>query len=688
MKKILSLAVVILALGLTMSAPVAAQSPSPTPSGNSTRPVINSQEVSPTVPGGAKGMEDAGTAYKQNLDSYDKPEASLGKSTSSSLNANFVALTCMMISCNNQDGQRIDQDNTTSALDQTFGVMTKLYTPQVSTYTYVADVLNHMGVSTPTYAQGYGYYSLQTMLGLWKVFRNIAYVFFTVIIIFIGFVIMFRQKIGGQAVITVQQALPRVIIALLMVTFSYAIAGLAVDLMYLVMFLFLQFLNVTGEERDNLVNGGFGWLFSRILGGATAQSWSVTTEAVGAIFEDFGGWFNPLSWIAEGVGGILFMLVVVIAAFFSAFRLLFALLTSYISFLLNVMFAPLILMVGAIPGVKTFQKWLMSLVADLSPFVVVMVLLAFQQVLATSLTGVAYYNTGTVNAAGMFVPPYVVSGGVGGSAVASIVSLGILLTLPEFVKKIKAKLGGGSGFFGDIAGAFGTNLRAAVNKTPLPAAKNFAVGAVKSGASRQARGALGAVLGSTGLAKTMSATDVAANKISYRKSPFSSRLRRFAESDEGKLAIRNARSGARAAAVATGAPVGSQQYNKAYQSYLDGQVRAASRQQSVTAYKGTSVKQQFTDWSSRQPIGQARATGLVELRNMATQTIAKANLAGPGSATEKAAFTWLKTYTPGVLSSAPNFAAAVRQINWQGGDLNNKYVTWIDAKKPSASIYT
>ena len=48
--------------------------------------------------------------------------------------------------------------------------------------------------------------------------------------------IMFRSKVG-QAAITVQQAIPSILIALLAVTFSYAIAGFLIDLMYLMMYM-------------------------------------------------------------------------------------------------------------------------------------------------------------------------------------------------------------------------------------------------------------------------------------------------------------------------------------------------------------------------------------------------------------------------------------------------------------------
>ena len=47
---------------------------------------------------------------------------------------------------------------------------------------------------------------------------------------------MFRQKVG-QTAITAQQTIPQIIMSLVLVTFSYAIAGFMIDLMYVLMVL-------------------------------------------------------------------------------------------------------------------------------------------------------------------------------------------------------------------------------------------------------------------------------------------------------------------------------------------------------------------------------------------------------------------------------------------------------------------
>src|SRR5690606_25281628 len=84
---------------------------------------------------------------------------------------------------------------------------------------------------------GLGFSSLDPILDTWKAFRNVAYLFYVIMFLVIGFMIMFRQKISSQAVVTAQQALPKIIISLIAVTFSYALAGLMIDAMYLIMYL-------------------------------------------------------------------------------------------------------------------------------------------------------------------------------------------------------------------------------------------------------------------------------------------------------------------------------------------------------------------------------------------------------------------------------------------------------------------
>ena len=61
--------------------------------------------------------------------------------------------------------------------------ITSTYTPPASGAYYVADAIDHIGISRTAYAQGFGYYGLQPFLVTWKVMRNFVYVAFSIVII-------------------------------------------------------------------------------------------------------------------------------------------------------------------------------------------------------------------------------------------------------------------------------------------------------------------------------------------------------------------------------------------------------------------------------------------------------------------------------------------------------------------------
>ena len=65
---------------------------------------------------------------------------------------------------------------------------------------------------------------------IWQKTRNIAYMAYVVVVIAIGFMIMFRNKIGGQTMVTVGNSIPQLVLGIFLVTFSFAIVGLMLDM--------------------------------------------------------------------------------------------------------------------------------------------------------------------------------------------------------------------------------------------------------------------------------------------------------------------------------------------------------------------------------------------------------------------------------------------------------------------------
>ncbi len=310
--------------------------------------------------------------------------------------------------------------------------------PPATTDMYVADVLNSAGVAVapPAYAQGLGFVALNPVLELWKTFRNVAYIFYVLMFVVIGFMIMLRQKVGQHA-ITAQQAIPSIIVSLIFVTFSYAIAGFLIDLMYLSMFLIVGiFESVTeiGSEviGYNIFQLGKEFINQGYFSGKDA-AYNMVPEMIQAALNsgNFVGQ-SAVSWVS----GITVGLIVAVAVLIATFKLFFELLKSYATIVLMVVTAPIQLMIGAIPGKNTVSSWIKSLVGNLSAFPVVLMGFIMFRIFVDGAMGTQ---------SGGFMPPFLLSNGTANS-ITALMGLAILLAIPEIVKKVKDSLGAGGGF--------------------------------------------------------------------------------------------------------------------------------------------------------------------------------------------------------------------------------------------------
>ncbi|HEX7017717.1 MAG TPA: hypothetical protein VF209_02305, partial [Patescibacteria group bacterium] len=336
------------------------------------------------------------------------------------------------------------------------GMMTQ---PPATTETYVADLLNSAGVplAQPAYAQGFGglgFNSLIPILEAWKTFRNLAYMFFVIIFLVIGFMIMFRQKIGSQTVVTAQQAIPQIIIALLTVTFSYAIAGLLIDVMYLFMALMIAVFDLSDQTYLNLNVFTLGG--TMIKGGASVGYDAVDNFINNALGVEGGdAALDVLSDGAEIVGGFAAAVIIAIAITIQVFRLFIELLKTYVSIIISITLSPLLLMTEAIPGRHTFFPWVKSLVANLAAFPTILLLLIIFDKLTGGFTG----TTPQIEDGG-FSPPFLIGlGGPGAGVIPFLIGFGMLMIMPTLVQQVKKALGAGGGIFEQFGQAFGDSVK-------------------------------------------------------------------------------------------------------------------------------------------------------------------------------------------------------------------------------------
>jgi len=130
-----------------------------------------------------------------------------------------------------------------------FGFITNLMVlpyvnPPASGIYWAYSGLQNAGFVPKTYAtEGIGFAAIKPFMNIWKVFRDISYMLLVLVLIAIGFMIMFRAKINPQTVISVENSLPKIVVALLLITFSFPIAGFLIDLMYVMILLIISILS-------------------------------------------------------------------------------------------------------------------------------------------------------------------------------------------------------------------------------------------------------------------------------------------------------------------------------------------------------------------------------------------------------------------------------------------------------------
>ncbi len=262
--------------------------------------------------------------------------------------------------------------------------------------------------------------------------------------------IMLRQKVGTQAAVGVQQALPSIVISLVAVNFSYPIAGLMIDLMYLIMYFLIEIAKVMGVGGSTLgnamsVNTNIFYIGYDIIGKASPlESGAAVQQLISAATDKSGTYISETLGF---IGGITFAVVFSLAILFAIFRLFFDLLKIYIGLVLDIVASPILLMLGAIPGKSNFGKWIKGLFFNLAAFPTVLGCI----IIAYSLIDQAKLNDG----GGGFAPPYLL--GSGGGALPALIGMGILLIIPEIVAKVKKM--GGEGIFSEFAGAFNKSLQ-------------------------------------------------------------------------------------------------------------------------------------------------------------------------------------------------------------------------------------
>lgn len=351
--------------------------------------------------------------------------------------------------------------------------------PPIQTHEYLAYMASKAGFIDQAYAQSIGGFEvLQPIQKLWIATRNVAYLITSLMLIVVGFMIMLRKKIDAQTVIGIEQALPNLVVTLLLITFSYAIAGFVIDMIYFVIYFAIKLLALPGSsifgssagnnailtiQNSNIFNIGLASIFG-INGGAQGGMVSTAADAVGALTADLlsttivgttGG--DIIGLLSQPIAFVIFALTLL----YAIFKLFFSLLMAYIQIILLAILGPLQLMFNALPGSDAFSKWFRNLLANAMAFPAAALMLVFAAALTSqSGSGTWEENPWDINPDVGFmgqnikgevgwIPPLIFGSGgsTGGTgvgdpvnpvnAVMALFGMGILLMTPKVVDMVK-----------------------------------------------------------------------------------------------------------------------------------------------------------------------------------------------------------------------------------------------------------
>lgn len=246
---------------------------------------------------------------------------------------------------------------------------------QMSGIGYISNFAGKYHLIPEAKAQGFGYSALNPIQKYWSGARDIAYALTVLVVIVFAFMIMFRVKLSPQLVISVQSALPKVFTALILATFSYAIAGFMIDLMYVFGGLFAILIktgnfstqDMTAIYKDIFPPNVTGlYFFWHMLWYDVFFLISVIVNMIAVMAAATVG--SGLPGAAFSIVTILLVIWILILTIWYTFKATWVLVKTLISVYVNIITAPIQFVLGAVVPSMSFGNWFKKIMADLLVF--------------------------------------------------------------------------------------------------------------------------------------------------------------------------------------------------------------------------------------------------------------------------------------------------------------------------------
>jgi hypothetical protein len=278
----------------------------------------------------------------------------------------------------------------------------------------------------------------------------------------IGIMIMLRVKISQQAVLTIQSAIPKLITSLILVTFSYAIVGLLIDLSYVVeslgVSLIISASGKAGTVADIIKNPDVMGRITGLFPMLTLLYLSLVVAGIVAVISAITGTMGILGAVALAA----IWLVIGIMILWYTIKFFLGLVKCYVSIILKTVVAPLEIAMGAIPNMKMgFGSWFVDIIANILVFPISIIFLVLLDALITATSGKVLWSPPGIDVLNNL------TAGSGGILPVALGLGGLMLIaklpkmIPEFIFQIKPSPWGkaiGEGF-APIGGFFGKTAK-------------------------------------------------------------------------------------------------------------------------------------------------------------------------------------------------------------------------------------
>lgn len=331
-----------------------------------------------------------------------------------------------------------------------------------------------------SYFPGTGFDLLQPIRAFWGWSVNFVFGFLVILILLIAFAIIFRVNLPGNITITIQNAIPNIALAMILVPLSYAISGLFIDAITIGSNAVHDFLlgpsspgysvytsRATGEDDRGLYidDERVTWIQARNLVDVRQEVEAVGLQANldAAGLNVIAGFLNILdentindtsanpgtgsAWLGTIINAILSILMIWIGI-----KMFIRLFKKYITLMIMPIFAPFIFATVAVPGngTKAIMNFVKMMGSASLGFIVAYAMILLTVIFSSS----AFQATIPDFRTGLWTPPLLslgdfvtgtVSSTVGGSGIVpfvmALIGIGIYFSIPGVLDQIDQALG-------------------------------------------------------------------------------------------------------------------------------------------------------------------------------------------------------------------------------------------------------